>query len=96
LLRLIELARGWLATGTPVFEATGAFREKLLSIKRGELSLDEVLREAEAMSPSLEQARDQSKLPEQPDFERADQLLKRISSELARRHVLKVPGPWAE
>jgi hypothetical protein len=96
LLRLIELARGWLANGTPVFEATGAFREKLLSIKRGELSLDDVLKEAEAMSPSLEAARDQSTLPEQPDFERADQLLKKISSELARRHVLKVPGPWAE
>lgn len=94
LLRLIELARGWLATGVPVFEASGEFRERLLAIKRGERSLDEVLREAEAMSPSLEAARDASTLPEQPDFARADALLRRISSELARRHVLQVPGPW--
>ena len=95
LLRLIELARGWLATGTPVFEATGEFRARLMAIKKGERSLDDVLAEAEAMSPALEAARDVSTLPEQPDFERADTLLKRISSELARRHVLEVPGPWA-
>ena len=95
LLRLIELARGWLATGTPVFEATGEFRARLLAIKRGERSLDDVLAEAEAMSPSLEAARDASTLPEQPDFEKADTLLKRIANELARRHVLKVPGPWS-
>ncbi|MFO0599836.1 MAG: nucleotidyltransferase domain-containing protein [Myxococcaceae bacterium] len=87
LLRLIELARGWLETGTPTFAATGAFRDTLLSIKRGELELDEVVRRAEAMSPALEAARDGSKLPEQPDFERADALLRRIHEELARRHV---------
>jgi hypothetical protein len=95
LLRLIELARGWLETGAPSFAATGAFRETLLSIKRGELELDEVLRRAEAMSPALEAARDGSALPEQPDFERADALLRRIHEELARRHVLQVPGPWS-
>lgn len=94
LLRLIELARGWLATGAPTFEASGAFRQRLLSIKRGELPLEEVLREAEAQSPALEAARDASTLPEQPDFARADVLLRKIQGELARRHVLQVPGPW--
>lgn len=95
LLRLIELARGWLATGKPTFAATGAFREQLLTIKRGELELEEVLKQAEAMSPALEAARDGSALPEQPDFERADALLRRIHQELARRHVMNVPGPWS-
>ncbi len=95
LLRLIELARGWLADGRPTFEATGAFKTTLLAIKQGELALDEVLARAEAMSPALEAARDQSALPEQPDYERADALLRRINQELARRHVLAVPGPWA-
>jgi hypothetical protein len=95
LLRLIELARGWLATGSPTFAASGAFRETLLSIKRGELALDDVLKKAEEMSPSLEAARDGSSLPEQPDFERADALLRRIHLELARRHVMNVPGPWS-
>lgn len=95
LLRLIELARGWLQTGKPTFAATGAFREALLTIKRGELELGDVLKQAEAMSPALEAARDGSALPEQPDFERADALLRRIHVELARRHVMNVPGPWS-
>ncbi|HEY1087948.1 MAG TPA: nucleotidyltransferase domain-containing protein [Archangium sp.] len=94
LLRLIELARGWLETGTPTFEATGAFRARLLAIKRGEHSLDEVLAEAEALSPSLEAARDASRLPEHPDFAAADALLQRVHLELARRFVQRVPGPW--
>ncbi|MBF5043573.1 UDP-phosphate N-acetylglucosaminyl 1-phosphate transferase [Aggregicoccus sp. 17bor-14] len=94
LLRLIHLAAGWLRDGAPQFEATGAFRERLLRIKRGEVSLDEVLAEAEALAPSLEQARDASRLPEHPDYVRADALLKRIGDEVARRHVQGVPGPF--
>lgn len=94
LLRLIHLATGWLKTGAPTFEAVGSFRDRLLAIKQGDVALDEVLREAESMSPALEAARDASALPEQPDFARADLLLKRIADELARRHVLRLPGPW--
>jgi hypothetical protein len=94
LLRLIRLCAGWLREGHPTFEATGAFRERLLSIKRGEVPLEDVLREAEAISPELEQARDASKLPHQPDYARADALLKRIANEIARRHVERAPGPF--
>jgi hypothetical protein len=95
LLRLIELARGWLSTGVPTFEATGAFRDSLLAIKRGEVPLDEVLREATARAPELEAAHQASRLPERPDFARVDALLHRLHEELARRHVLGVPGPWS-
>lgn len=94
LLRLIRLCTDWLRDGQPTFEATGAFRERLLAIKRGDVPLDEVLREAEASSPALEGARDASRLPEEPDFQRADALLKRISEEVARRHVMRVKGPF--
>jgi hypothetical protein len=93
LLRLLRLCTDWLRTGAPTFEATGAFRDRLLAIKRGKVPLSEVLREAEDLSPKLEEARDQSRLPEQPDFRRADALLKRAADELARRHVMRVPGP---
>lgn len=95
LLRLMQLATDWLREG-PRFEATGAFRDRLLSIKRGEVALDEVLREAEAMSPALEAARDASRLPEQPDFVRADTLLKRVGMEVARRFLAQVPGPFGQ
>jgi hypothetical protein len=96
LLRLIALATGWLRDGVPVFEATGSLRERLLEIKHGRVELDEVLRDAEAMAPELEAARDKSPLPEHPDYARADQLLRRVGDELARRWVLKEPGPWGK
>ncbi|MHB8874622.1 MAG: hypothetical protein ACYC8T_13115 [Myxococcaceae bacterium] len=94
LLRLIRLAADWLRSGAPIFEATGVFRERLLAIKRGEVPLDEVLREAEALSPELEAAREASQVPEHPDYVRADALLRRIGQEVARRHVQAVPGPF--
>jgi hypothetical protein len=93
LLRLIVTATGWLRTGTPQFAATGAHRERLLQIKRGEVALDEVLAEAESLVPGLEAARDASPLPERPDYARADRLLRRAGAELARRSVLQLPGP---
>lgn len=96
LLRLVHLALGWLRTGVPTFEATGALRDRLLAIKRGEVPLSEVLAEAEATSHDLEAARDASPLPEQPNFVAADALLRRVGLELARRQVERVPGPFGE
>jgi RNA repair pathway DNA polymerase beta family len=93
LLRLVHLAIGWLGEGHPSFEVTGATRERLLSIKRGAVPLDEVLAEAEALSHQLEAARDASVLPELPDFVAADALLRRIALEVAVRHVHGRPGP---
>jgi hypothetical protein len=94
LLRLIVLATGWLRDGHPTFAATGAFRERLLDIKHGRVAMDEVLRDAEALAPELEAAHQSSALPEQPDYARADRLLRRAGEELARRWVLREPGAW--
>lgn len=93
LLRLLATATRWLREGAPTFEATGAHRERLLAIKRGEVPLDEVLAEAEAMAPELEAARDASPLPKRPDLVRADALLRKVGAELARRFVRAEPGP---
>ncbi len=94
LLRLVVLASGWLKTGEPTFEATGSFRQRLLEIKEGRVELDEVLREAEAFSPELDEARETSKLPEAPDVVRAHRLVCRISEESARRWVSKAANVW--
>ncbi|MCY0996823.1 nucleotidyltransferase domain-containing protein [Myxococcus sp. MISCRS1] len=94
LLRLIATATGWLRHGEPVFEATGALKARLLDIKAGQVPLEDVLRDAEAMAPELEAARRESRLPEQPDYARADRLLRRVGDEVARRWVTKAPGPW--
>jgi hypothetical protein len=94
LLRLLATATGWLATGAPDLEVKGPLRDRLLAIKRGEIPLDEVLAEAEAMTPALEAARDRSPLPRHPDYARADAVLRRAELELARRWVEQVPGPF--
>ena len=94
LVRLIAVATGWLREGAPTFSVSGALRERLLAIKRGEVALDEIIAEAEAMSAQLEAARAVSKLPERPDVARADALMRRIGEELARRCIARVPGPF--
>jgi hypothetical protein len=94
LLRLIHVATEWLRTGRPDLEMKGAVRDRLLAIKRGNVDLDSVLREAEALVPELEAARDATPLPKRPDLSRADALLRRIGEEIARRWISREPGPW--
>jgi RNA repair pathway DNA polymerase beta family len=94
LLRLLATAMLWLRTGTPRFEVEEPLRTRLLQIKRGEVALAEVLDEAEALTPALEEARRQSPLPARPDLARADALLRKLRSEAARRHIRGAAGPW--
>jgi hypothetical protein len=94
LVRLIGSAVTWLRTGEPDLEARGEFRDLLLSIKRGQLSLEETLQEAERRARELDEARRVTPLPRLPDVARADALLRRIGEEAARRHVHGAPGPF--
>lgn len=94
LLRLMMVAVRWLETGAPEFEVTGDFRARLLAIKKGDVPLADVLAEADGLTPRLDAARRDTKLPKQGDIVRADALLRRIGEELARRHVERAPGPW--
>jgi hypothetical protein len=94
LLRLIATAARWLREGEPTFEVTGDLRTRLLAVKNGEVPIDQVLAEAEAMTPELEAARDASRLPVRPDVARADALLRRIGEELAARWTHRQPGPF--
>jgi hypothetical protein len=93
LVRLIGTAIGWLETGHVELEVTGELRDLLLGIKKGQVSLEETLREAEARAKRLEQARSATKLPAEPDAARADALLTRIATEAARRSIAGEPGP---
>ncbi|EPX63085.1 hypothetical protein D187_006495 [Cystobacter fuscus DSM 2262] len=93
LLRLVVLATGWLKEGVPTFEVSGAMKARLLEIKSGQVALEDVLRDAEALAPELEEAHRTSTLPAFPDYARADRLLRRVGEELARRWVQKEPGP---
>lgn len=94
LLRLLWTAQRWLETGAPTFAAPEPFRSRLLAVKRGEVPLDDVLREAEGMLPALDAAAARSPLPPGPDAARADALLRRAGVEIARRWVDRAPGPF--
>lgn len=94
LIRLIATATRWLRDGSPTFACTGPLRDRLLAIKKGQVSLDEVLREGEAMAADLESAREASTLPKRPDVAKADALLRRIGEEVARRWSTQERGPW--
>jgi hypothetical protein len=93
LLRLVVLATGWLRDGVPTFEVSGHHKARMLDIKAGHVPLEEVLRDAEALAPELEEAHRTSRLPQLPDYGRADRLLRRVGEELARRWVMREPGP---
>lgn len=85
LLRLLITATGWLRTGEPEFEMRGTLQAELLSIKRGEVPLQDVLQRAEELSRELDAAHRASKLPERPDLARTQALLTRVREEAARR-----------
>jgi hypothetical protein len=96
LLRLIATATAWLRTGSPDFEIKEPLRAELLSIKNGQVALDDVLDRAELLTADLEAARASSPLPRRGDVRRADLALRKIRQELARRHLEAVPGPFGK
>jgi hypothetical protein len=94
LIRLLDLAIRWLSGEEPHVRASDAIRPTLLSIKRGELPMTEVMALARELTPRLEAARQASPLPSYPDVAAADRVLRAARAEAARRHVEQVPGPW--
>jgi hypothetical protein len=85
LLRLLITATGWLRDGTPSFEMSGAARDELFAIKRGEVDMEHVVARAEELSRELEEAHRTTVLPARPDLARAQALLLRLREESARR-----------
>ncbi len=94
LLRLLDSAIHWLATGEPRLEVPAPARPALLAIKRGEVALADVLQMARERMPELEEARRSTPLPEIADVARIDRLLRRIRGEAARRFLARAPGPF--
>ncbi len=94
LLRLLDSAIHWLATGEPRLGVPPEARLELLAIKRGEVALADVLEKARERMPALEAARRSTPLPETADIERIDRLLRRIRTEAARRFLAREPGPF--
>jgi hypothetical protein len=94
LLRIVSCAVQWLRTGEPLIAAEGELRDRLLSIKRGEVDLETSLRWTDTAAEGLDAARDESVLPAEPDYARADAVLLTLRTEAARRWLDDEPGPW--
>jgi hypothetical protein len=94
LIRLIDLSINWLRTGEAELCVRPALRPLLLDIKKGRVPLSEVVAMAESMTPELEAARRESRLPRRADVRRAEIALASAREEAARRYFARVPGPF--
>ncbi len=96
LIRLIDLSICWLRTGEPELCVRDELRPVLLDIKKGRMPLSEVITLAESMTPELEAARKESKLPRRADVRRAEVVLRRVREEAARRFFEGGDGPFGK
>ena len=96
LIRLLDTAIRWLGGEPPDVRVSEALRPTLLSIKRGEVPMPEVMALAHDLTPRLEAARATSPLPRYPDAAAADRVLRAARDEAARRWIHAAPGPWGE
>ncbi len=94
LLRITSCAIQWLRTGEPLIAAEGDLRDRLLAIKRGEVPLDRSLEWTDQLAPELERAREESVLPDRPDFARADALLLEAREFAAGRWLARSDDVW--
>jgi predicted nucleotidyltransferase len=87
LLRLLHSGIKWLDEGEPLIAVTGELRSELLAVKRGEVPLDEILARADDLAARLERAFEGTRLPEEPDYERASAFLLRCREVAAAHHL---------
>ena len=82
LLRLLSSGILWLTEGRPLIQVEGPLRHELLAVKGGQVPLDDVLARADELAAQLERAFQQTRLPEEPDYQAAHEFLLRC-----RRHA---------
>ena len=93
LLRLLHSGIRWLTEGEPLIRVEGELRDRLLSVKRGEAPLPEVLSEADRLAEQLEAAFALTSLPEEPDYEAAHKFLLCCRRNAASRALAHLPPP---
>ena len=76
LIRLLHSALHWMERGEPLIRVTGALRDELLAIKRGETPIEETLRRGEELARELEDRHGEgTALPPKPDTRAAEDFL---------------------
>lgn len=74
LIRLLKMGIEAVNTGTMQVDRSNLDAEELLSIKRGEWSLEKIKSHAELLFGVMEESKRQSKLPTHPDWDEIDRL----------------------
>lgn len=80
LIRLLRMGTELLETGLLRVERSSIDAQELISIKKGEWSLEQVKNESDRMFVRLEEAHKTSKLPERPDMNKINELCVSIVS----------------
>ncbi len=94
LLRIVSCAVQWLETGEPLIRVKGELKDRLLSIKQGEVALRKALNWTEQMASRLDEARIGSPLPERPNVAKVDEMLREARRWAARQWADETIGPW--
>ena len=90
LLRLLYSCRSWLTTGEPLIRVEGTQRDVLLAIKNQQQAIEDTLRMAKAVAAEVEEVATHARLPDAPDYDRADAFLRRCRRAAARRALVTV------
>lgn len=85
LIRLLRMGVEYLKHGYLTIDRTNVDREELLSIKKGEWSLEDVRKEAERWETELQRAKETSKLPEKADFDKVNRLCSNLIQDYYER-----------
>jgi len=86
LVRLLKMGIEFLETGQVNVKRKDA--SMLLEIKRGEWKLDKVKREADELFKALKDVKEKSPLPEKPDYDRVNTMLKQIQYDILRGETI--------
>jgi len=76
LIRLLHSATRILNGGEPMIEITDPdLKARLMAIKKGEVPIEETMAEARALGDVMQQAAENSTIPETPDYDTAHEIL---------------------
>ena len=76
LMRLLYSGEGIVRNGEPIVRFSGERLERLLSIKRGEWTFDDIMAEASAVQANIEAGR--NRLPPECDSQKVDDLIAEV------------------
>ncbi len=87
LLRLLYSGINWMTEGEPLIEVKGIIKKELLSVKKGEIPIEETLKKAHELAERFEKAYEKTSLPEEPDYRSADEFLLLCREHGARKYL---------